>query len=266
MRSTAHTSRSRLYPCAQVPMCSDRPFGLVLWIMLACMHAHMGTSLHAQDTGTLRLLIDPGDNFQFVVDRKFRMQQREVTLSGGPHHFAIWAPTRTIVDTTLLVVPGRTTDFVLRLPYSREYLAFRSEMDAHIQKRRWARTWPVAINVGAVAWTIVSYNGYRQAHRRLETDLATYENSVVPAEITVLKEEIIPAHKRDFRQARNMAIASAGVTALSAGFTWWRFKRTAQWPQPVFEDKERIRFEGLAFLPGRQGGHWATAITIPLAR
>ncbi|MCW5897852.1 MAG: hypothetical protein KIT10_01170 [Flavobacteriales bacterium] len=226
----------------------------------------MGTTLHAQDTGTLRLLIDPGDNFQFVVDRRFRMQQREVTLSGGPHHFAIWAPTRTIVDTTLQVVPGRTTDFVLRLPYSQEYLTFRGELDAHVQKRRWARTWPVAINVGAVAWTIVSYNGYRQAHRQLETDLATYENSVVPADITVLKEEIIPAHKRDFRQARDMAIASAGVTVLSAGFTWWRFKRTAQWPQPVFEDKERIRFEGLAYLPGRQGGHWATAITIPLAR
>ncbi len=262
-------------PGGHVRMCSSmamkRITGLAckaafVLLMVTWSPGHMGICLMAQDTGTLRLLIDPGSDFQFVVDRKFRLQQREITLSAGPHHFSFWAPTRSIVDTTLTVIPERTTDFVLRLPYSAEYLEHRRVLDAFIQKRRWARTWPVMLNVAGITWGVISYDKYRKAHRQLETDLANYEDNVVPAEIAVLTNETIPEHKQDFRQARDMAVISASFTALSAGYTWWRFKRTGQWEKPVFDDRERIRFEGLAYLPGAQGGHWATAITIPLAR
>ena len=45
------------------------------------------TSVLAQSAGKLRLMIDPGAGYQFVLDKKYRMQQREVELSTGPHHF-----------------------------------------------------------------------------------------------------------------------------------------------------------------------------------
>ena len=35
----------------------------------------------AQSAGKIRLLVDPGHNFKFVVDKQFKMEQREVELS-----------------------------------------------------------------------------------------------------------------------------------------------------------------------------------------
>ena len=37
-------------------------------------------------------MVDPGHDFEFIVDHKQRMQQREVKLTEGLHSFSLWAP------------------------------------------------------------------------------------------------------------------------------------------------------------------------------
>lgn len=225
----------------------------------------MGTC-SAQSTGTIRLLVDPGHNFQFVVDKKHRMEQREVTLSEGLHTLSIWAPERMVVDTPVFVVAGRTADLVVRLPYSPAFLDHKRELGRFEGRRTVVRTVPAVVTAGGAIWAGIALGKYGRAHKQLEADRATYEDNVQPLSITELKETTIPQHKEEFRQARTGFYVATGFTLLSAGVTYYVFRRTGKWDRPVFNDPEKVRFEGITWVPSPQGGHWATAITIPLAR
>jgi hypothetical protein len=59
---------------------------------------------------------------------------------------------------------------------------------------------------------------------------------------------------------------AAGVAVLCAGATAWLYLRSAHRPKPVFEDKEKLRFEGLSWAPGDHGGQWTGGLTWNFAR
>ena len=63
-----------------------------------------------------------------------------------------------------------------------------------------------------------------------------------------------------------MAIIASGFTLVSAGVTWYIRGRTARWEAPHFDDPEKVRFDGLSWMPGPNGGSWAAGLTIPLSR
>ena len=118
-------------PCAHVRMWAWVSGAMGTWAhvrMVTCIAILLACSSAAQTVGKLRLMVDPGNNFQFVLDHKYRMQQREVELSTGPHHFSIWAPQRMVVDTTLIVLPDQSRDVFIRLPFSSEYGAYEQEL------------------------------------------------------------------------------------------------------------------------------------------
>ncbi len=223
-------------------------------------------SVRSQNTGTLRLLVDPGHNFEFVVDKKHRMQQREVKLSEGLHHFSFWAPERMVVDTNVFVVADRTSDLVLKLPNSPEYIAYRRALAQHQSKRRVARTIPTVVTGGALIWTSLSLVKYQKARDVLEADRETYEIDVRPASIRTLKETTIPAHNEDLRKARTGVYTALGTTAICGAITYYLYRRSAKWDKPVFEDKQKVVFDGLVWLPSERGGMFHAGITIPLAR
>lgn len=220
----------------------------------------------AQNTGTLRLLVDPGHNFEFVLDRQYRMQQREVKLGEGLHHFAFWAPERMIVDTNVFVVADRTTDFVLKLPYSPEYMQYRQELAKYETKRRVARTIPTIVTGAGLAWVGLSYAKYQKARDVLEKDKETYDIDVVPGSIRTLKDQTIPQHNEDLRSARTGLYTSIGFTAVAAGVTYFFYRRSTRWERPTLNDKQKVLFEGLTWVPTRNGGFFHAGITIPLAR
>ncbi|MBX2973848.1 MAG: hypothetical protein KF797_12155 [Flavobacteriales bacterium] len=225
----------------------------------------MPTCAYAQATGTVRMLIDPGHDFQFVVDRKYRMQQREVTLGEGLHHFSVWAPERTIVDTNVFVVGGRSAELVMRLPYSAEYVAYR---DAYVryQNARKLRVVPPVVFAAGALWAGLSYGAYTKAHDQLQADREAYAVATDPGRIANLKNELIPEHKADFKRARTSLILGSSLAAVGAGAFWYIRHRTKGLSAPTFEDKERIRFEGLTWIDTRRGGVFAAAVSIPLAR
>lgn len=220
----------------------------------------------AQSTGTLRMLVDPGNDFSFIVDKKHRMQQREITLTEGLHDLTIWAPTRKMMDTAVFVIANRTSDLVVRLPYSQEYVTYRAELGRYQTKKRWSRSAPLFALAGGFIWTGIAIGKYGKAKDELEADRKDYDINVDPTAINTLKNGTIPEHNDDLKQARTNLYAASAFTALSTAATYYIARRTAKWDRPVFEDKEKVRFDGLAWLPDDRGGVFMAGLTIHLAR
>lgn len=236
---------------------------LVSAITVVCGALAMQVS--AQSPGTLRLFIDPGHDFVFVLDGKHKMQQREVTLPGGPHRFQFWAPTRRIVDTTLAVFPDRTVDFKLRLPYSTEYLDYQLRMDEFKRNRMLNRALPIGLTGISAVVSAVYFSKYKKAHDQLQEDVDQYNTLTSPGAITNLKETTMPAHQEDFDKAERNFFVSLGVTSALAVATTYLYVKSSKLQVPVFEDKERVKFNGLAWVPNGRGGYWAGGLTINLA-
>ncbi|MCB0770149.1 MAG: hypothetical protein KDC00_07065 [Flavobacteriales bacterium] len=235
------------------------------FIVLLAFHVFVGAA-YSQKTGTVRLLVDPGHDFEFVVDHKFRMQQREVKLTEGLHSFSLWAPTRVVVDTGFFVIADRTSDLVVHLPMSTEFVQYRKELGAFQTKKRWTRAAPILAMTGGLIWTAVAYDKYNKAAQVLDEDQALYDINVDPANIRTLKGATIPADKEAFKDARNNLYMASAFTVLTGAATWYFFNRTAGWEVPVFEDKEKILFEGLSWSPGKGQGVFMAGLTIHLDR
>lgn len=233
----------------------------LLVVVLCCA----GLFMSAQNTGTLRLIVDPGNDFSFVVDKKFRMQQREIKLTEGLHDFTIWAPTRRMKDTAVFVIANRTSDLVVRLPYSPEYSEYRHAFGDYMNKRTMRAASPVVLLAGLI-WAGASVGPYNSAHDQLEADQANYDSNVDPGLINKLKDVEIPAHKKEFRTARNSLYGGVALTAIGAGVLWWVRSSTKGLERPVFEDKEKVKFEGLTWQRTPNGAVWAAGLSIPLAR
>ncbi|MBS1546846.1 MAG: hypothetical protein JST38_18200 [Bacteroidetes bacterium] len=220
--------------------------------------------LMAQSAGTLYLKIDPA-NFMYQLDHKFTLQKGEVELLEGPHHFSFWAPQRKVVDTTL-TIPSGTSAFTLRLPYSTEYLVYQRDMERYRKDMRVMRLVPAVVTSGALVYTAFKYANMKKAHDRLDDDRAAYDDASSPHGITVLKTQTMPAHKEEFDKARNGFMVAAGITALFAGTTAYLYWRSGQRAKPEFIDKEKLRFDGLSWMPGPDGGTWQGGLTWNLTR
>ena len=59
---------------------------------------------------------------------------------------------------------------------------------------------------------------------------------------------------------------AAGITLLCAGVTTYFYLRSAKTPKPVFHDAEKVRFDGLSWMPGPQGGEWTGGLTWNFSR
>lgn len=231
-------------------------------LLIACFSI---TPTFAQNTGTLRLVVDPGHDFEFIVDRKHRLKQREIKLTEGLHDLSIWAPTRSIVDTVVFVIADRTSDLVVRLPYSTEYVDYRHALSEYTSARRLRAVSPIILAAGLI-WTGVSYGTYSNAHDRLEADREQYETSVDPGLINRLKDVDIPTHKDDFSKARTSLYMGVALTAVGAGVLWYVRSTTKDLQRPVFDDREKVRFDGIAWQPVPGGGVWMAGLSIPMAR
>jgi hypothetical protein len=225
-----------------------------------------GTLSMAQSTGRLRLIMEPAGQTDYVLDGQFRMRDREVSQMEGPHRFVFWAPERRMLDTVLTVVAGGTSDVRISLRYSEEYIQWRKQAEQYETQRRWGLYAPPVIAAGAAAWMVVSYMNYSQAHRELDDLEEAYAASTDPGEISSIKSEDIPAAKDDFAKARTQTIVASSLFVVSTGATWYLRRKLSSRTAPVFEDKERTRFEGLVWVPGGTGGTWMAGLSIPLAR
>lgn len=227
--------------------------GLFLVVLLALSFA----SASAQTVGKLRLMVDPGNNFEFVLDHKYRMQQREVELSTGQHHFSFWAPERVVLDTNLNVLENQLREVFVRLPFSAEYRAYQEELRV-LKKRMWLEVaLPSALTVGAGILAFSTFKQYQDAHDRLSADEDAYRTGADPAQLTGLKEDVIPRHKDEFKDKRGIFFVTAGTFAAVAAGSAWMIVRYNKRSNPRFFDREKVKFDGLVWVPSREiGGMW----------
>jgi hypothetical protein len=222
-------------------------------VSLLFVLALLSIATRAQTVGKLRLMVDPGNNFQFVLDHKYRMQQREVELSAGPHHFSFWAPERVVFDTTFTVLQNEMREVFVRLPYSEEYRTYQEEWQ-RLRKRMWLEVaLPSAVTLGTGILAYSAFRNYKNAHDQLQADEEAYRTGSDPAALAGLKGTVIPRHKDEFKDRRGVFLASAGVFAAVAATSAWMIIRYDKRPDPRFFDREKVRFDGLAWMPDRGG-------------
>lgn len=244
-------------------------FGKIRLAMVLFMctwaHVHTGTSAFGQSTGKLRILCEPVASSSYVVDGKHRLTDREITLMEGPHKLVFWAPERRMLDTTVMVVAGATKEVRAQLRYSEEYITYRAQADRYERNDRWMKYGTPLVAVGAGAWAGVSIVRAMDARKDLDALQDEYTTSADPEGLRDLKATRIPEANDELRKARTMAYVSSGVFVVSAGAVWYVQKLRRERAAPVFEDKERLRFDGLVWVPGTNGaGTWAMGLTMPI--
>lgn len=234
-------------------------------IICSCAYLLMCSWVLAQSTGKLRLNVEPLGTTEYIVDDKYRMRDREITLEQGSHRFLFWAPERRILDTTLTVVPDRTTEISLQLRYSQEFIDHRQAMERYTLTHRWGRIAPPILAAGFGAWSVVSFFNYKAANDELIDLEDSYDAMTDPGRINSLKDDDIPSAQDEFEKARTQFYVSTGLFVVSLGATAYLRHRFKHKEAPVFEDKEKVRFDGLVWQQTNDGrGTWAAAITIPI--
>ncbi|MFT3885898.1 MAG: hypothetical protein QM724_10855 [Flavobacteriales bacterium] len=86
---------------------------------------------------------------------------------------------------------------------------------------------------------------------------------LIPADLTYLKQVTIPAHNDDLKKAHTNFIIGCGLTGASAAATAWFWHKAHKLEAPAYEDKEKVRFDGIAWTPLPQGG-WMAGLTLTL--
>ena len=223
-------------------------------------------ALIAQTSGELRLEIDPPTSFSYRLDHQFTMQRPELELLEGAHHFSFWAPQRNMVDTTITIAGGEARSLALRLPFSKEYLVYQRDLKAFRNDRQVMRLIPAVATGASLLYTSIRYSKMKKAHDRLDDDRQAYNEAASPNAITVLKSETIPSHEDEFDKARTGYLVAAGVTMLFAAATTYLYLRSAKTKKPVFIDTEKLRFDGLSWTPGTDGGEWTGGLTWNFSR
>lgn len=233
-------------------------------LLLAFPPVWLGSDAIAQATGAVRVLCEaPG--CAFVLDGRNRMSDREVTLMEGPHRFVFWAPERRMLDTTYMVLAGATRELRVQLRYSQEFIDYRQEADRYRRNERWVRYGPPLVVGGAAVWAGLSIKRAIDARKDLDAMEGEYFESAYPTGLRDLKERRIPDANRELRTARTMAYVSSGVLVATTAGTWWLRRRFARKGEPVFEDREKLRFEGLAWAPvDGSTGLWLATLSLPL--
>jgi hypothetical protein len=220
----------------------------------------------AQGKGEIQLHVAPHGSMEYVLDGKERLSNRALVLPAGEHRFTFWAPDRSIVDTTLLILADTSIAFYKTLAPSPEFVAFQQQQRKVRRARTSLRILPLAATLVSGVFTAVAYNAYSESRTLLQDAEASYTTLRDPNAITLLKEKELPRLQTEHDAAARRVGWLTAITSVAALGTVWSFIKAAQVDDAPYEDKERIRFEGLVWLPGSTGGHLYAGFTIPLSR
>jgi hypothetical protein len=243
---------------------NDRVRCFRAFLMICVATVVVPAQLSAQASGQLRFRFEPDRGMQYVLDGKYRLTDKEMTLTEGTHRFVFWAPERLMLDTAFTIVPDRTLDVLVRLRYSQDFVDYRKALARYEKQDKWGRYLPPVVMGATAVWATVAIIDLDKSYDELQDLNDAYSASADPGRIDVLKDEALPAAKDELKAARIQAYVASGLFVASTVGTVLIRKHLAKRVPPVFEDKERIRFEGLAYQPGQRGSTWAAVISIPL--
>ncbi len=124
---------------------------------------------------------------------------------------------------------------------------------------------PSVVTLGAGILCYSTFKQYKDAHDQLSADEDAYRLGADPAALAGLKQEVIPRHQDEFKDKRGVFYVSAGLFAAVAAGSAWMIIRYNKRPDPKFFDREKVKFDGLVWLPSENdGGMWLTGIHLDL--
>lgn len=220
----------------------------------------------AQGKGEVQLHVAPQRGMAYVLDGKERLNNRALVLPAGEHRFTFWAPDRRILDTTLTIVADTSIAFYKTLEPTEAYLAYVNVQRKVKQQRLFYRAVPLLATAAAGLYTMSAVKKNNDTRAALVEAEERYSTLRDPGMIATEKRDVLPRLQEDHDAAyRNLSLGVIGTTAFALA-TVWGFIKAARIEDPVYEDRERIRFDGLVYVPGQRGGMLHAALTIPLAR
>jgi hypothetical protein len=225
--------------------------------------AHCCISARAQTpaTGTVRLALEPRSQVQYVLDGARRAWAEELVLPAGEHHFTFWAPNCSLRDTTIMVRAGSETKVDLRLQLSAEYL----ELERWKKRTFIARTALWAIPAAGVAIfgtrSVVSKVEQDDTYNDLIKARDAYASTTNSAFIVQLKTSTIPQLERKLAEQTKRLNDHLSWTAICAGAALAGAAIGETLRPPDYQDHDRLKFEGLVWVPGVGGGVLAAGIT-----
>jgi hypothetical protein len=115
---------------------------------------------------------------------------------------------------------------------------------------------------GVFAWN--SNKKDREAYDALVAAEDSYNSLRVPLAITGLKDQVLPSLQADLDAANRrltMAVALAGVGVVA---TILGFIKAGRIVEPTYEDKGKVEFDGLVWMPSRNGSSIQLGMHIPI--
>lgn len=198
-------------------------------------------------TGKIKFVVIPTDQYYFILDGKTRYNTNVLELTEGRHIFSFWAPERQIVDTAFTVVRDTLSVYYLTLPFSADYIKYRDEMELQEQQMRWMRLPLPIFAAGNLIYTGSRLIKMHGAHKDLKGYDALYPVTTEPAVIRDSKNKMLDL-KNDLARYKRQNYISAGTLAVTAGLSYFLIKKSFRLKQPVFDDKTKVIFDGLTWI------------------
>lgn len=243
--------------------------------MRACAHGHVSALLFtvialagghdalAQGKGEVRLAVQPREGLQYIIDGKERLSNPGVMLPPGPHRFVFWAPNRSIVDTTLNVIADSVINFIKVLPVPPEYRAHVKTLKRNGYKRLAYRGVPILVTAASAVLAISANKQRKDADEALRSAEAQYGSERNPSAIEILKTNEIPSRQDDLNKAHRRTMIWTGAAVVGAAATVYGFIKAARVQDPDYEDREKVRFDAMAWSETNGFGLYAT-LQVPL--
>jgi len=231
-------------------------------IILAALVALVPGLAQAQK-GEVRLAVQPSQGLQYILDGAERMSNPGLMLPAGPHRFVFYAPDRSILDTTIQVYSDSVVLFRKVLPPTPEYRAHLAARQRNGYNRFLLKATPIAVTSAATFFALSANRSRIKADESLREAEEQYAVERNPAEIAGLKESVIPARQAELDAAHRRTLIWTGVAVIGAAATVAGFIKAARIEDPLYEDKEKIRFDGMAWA-GPRGMVYMASLQIPL--
>ncbi|MGV9012760.1 MAG: hypothetical protein ACOH13_09220 [Flavobacteriales bacterium] len=221
----------------------------------------------AGDSAEVKFLVQPFGQVEYILNGNERLKEVLVPAArfpSGDHRLYFWAPNCSILDTTLHIEAGKDMELRKVLKQTPEFLAYKKEsFHTGLEKALW-RGLPLIFTVGFGLKGISDRKAHDQAFEELHSLRDSYATINSPSTLAGLKSVAIPAAQAELDATRRRMTTSFALFSIGVLATVYGLIRSGKLTYPQYEDKEKVHFEGLAWVPTANGGMYLAQIRVPI--
>jgi hypothetical protein len=226
--------------------------------------AHFLIVTFSSAQGTVRYFINPADRIEEKLDGKLQSRVATRQLDPGAHRFTFYAKGFQLLDTVVNIEQDAILDLRYVLKVDPDHQRFRDAEKVRQNGRvLWVYT-PAAFTVGGLAWTLNAMKKESEAYDALKASEASYSTLNSPSQVQALKDEVIPSQEQALEDAQRAVLTASVFTGTMAAVTIYGLIRSSHRKVPAFEDRQKLRFDGIAWVPNGSSGIMLAGLTVLL--